>query len=152
MTQYQVVGACAHVRTMTPSGPMTRLLDKGALLPSGVPADRIRHLLSVGLIKAVGSAGPELPGAAVPGGVADERVPSAEGSVDPGSQGQSGSPDDDPERAAARAKLPADGALPHHAAGQPVWVEWHVAQGGNYDDLKNQDKATLVELAKSRQS
>ncbi|MEV0214288.1 hypothetical protein [Micromonospora sp. NPDC050695] len=62
----------------------------------------------------------------------------------------------DPEletrRAAARAKLPADGSAPKSSHGQDVWVEYHVAQGGNYDDLAKQDKAELIKLAQSRQS
>lgn len=61
----------------------------------------------------------------------------------------------DPEletrRAAAREKLPADGSMPKPQNGHDVWVEYHVAQGGNYDDLVKQDKQDLIDLAKSRQ-
>ena len=62
----------------------------------------------------------------------------------------------DPEletrRAAARAKLPADGSAPKASHGQDVWVEYLVAQGGNYDDLAKQDKKELQELAARRES
>lgn len=61
----------------------------------------------------------------------------------------------DPEletrRAEARTKLPADGSAPHHNAGQAVWVEYLVAQGGRYEDLASQDKADLQAIAKARQ-
>ncbi|MFD6565382.1 hypothetical protein [Micromonospora profundi] len=62
----------------------------------------------------------------------------------------------DPEletrRAAARAKLPADGSMPKASNGQDVWVEYLVRDGGSYDDLVKQDKDELIKLAKSRQS
>ncbi|WP_031165959.1 hypothetical protein [Streptosporangium roseum] len=53
--QYQVVGACVtDIPTGGPMGPTRITLYKDALLPSDVPAERIEHLLSVKLIKAVG--------------------------------------------------------------------------------------------------
>lgn len=61
-------------------------------------------------------------------------------------------PERETRRAAARAKLPVDGSAPKASNGQDVWVEYHVAQGGNYDDLAKQDRDELIKLAKSRQS
>lgn len=55
--QYQVVGACVtDIPTGGPMGPTRITLYKDAVLPSDVPAERIEHLLSVKLIKAVGEA------------------------------------------------------------------------------------------------
>jgi len=51
---YQVVGACiANLPIDTPQGAQLVMLHQHAVLPPGVPADRIEHLLSVGLIKEV---------------------------------------------------------------------------------------------------
>lgn len=150
MSQYQVVGHCAHIKTRDDSGQwLTMLLPKGALLPADVPRDRIDHLLSVALIEQVGAAGPAIPGAAVPAVTAQpspSEVPDLGGAAgDPPTT----TPFNDPERVAARAKVPADGSLPHHNAGQPVWVEFLAAKGYDYDALKGQDKPDLVELAKN---
>ncbi|MFI1194074.1 hypothetical protein ACH4T9_12565 [Micromonospora sp. NPDC020750] len=60
-------------------------------------------------------------------------------------------PEAETRRAAARTKLPADGSMPKSTHGHDVWVEYHVAQGGDYDDLVKQDKADLVKLAQQRQ-
>ena len=157
MAQYQVVGQCAHVRTMTQSGRMTLMLFKGSLLPPDVPVEQIQHLLSVKLIKRVGEAGPELPGAAVPDtgvqpspAVEVPAVSEPDGEETPAEQSTSGDkPVDDPERVAARAKLPDDGSLPHHASGQPVWVEYLVGRGYDYSAIQGQDKSVLVDLAKT---
>lgn len=137
---YRVTAECVvHIPVEAPEGRVLMTLYKGAVLPRGVPQDRIRHLLNVGSIERIS-------GSVDPVGFHDG------GPSDPPATEAEEAPAEDPERVAARAKLPADGSLPHHAAGQPVWVEWHVAQGGSYEDLKGQDKPTLVELAKSRQS
>jgi hypothetical protein len=50
------------------------------------------------------------------------------------------------KRAAARAKLPADGSEPDGRAGQAVWVEFMVSKGSNYDDVKDATKADLQRL------
>ncbi|MER7131252.1 hypothetical protein [Streptosporangium saharense] len=52
--QYQVVGACVtDIPTGGPMGPTRITLLTDAFLPPDVPAERIEHLLSVGLIKEV---------------------------------------------------------------------------------------------------
>lgn len=67
MVQYQVVGACvANVPVDTPQGSQLAMFHQHALLPPGVPADRIAHLLSVGLIKEVGGSGTPEPKPAAP--------------------------------------------------------------------------------------
>lgn len=143
--QYQVVGHCAHVKTQTASGPMTRLLYKGNLLPDDVPVKQIRHLLSVKLIAPFGDA--DLPDAVVPDDV--EQPPTsdgggerAEGSESP----QDSVPFDAPERVAAREKLPADGSLPDGRAGHPVWVEAAVRAGYAYDAASKSNKKELQDL------
>lgn len=52
-------------------------------------------------------------------------------------------------RAAARAKLPADGSLPDGRAGKDVWVEWLAGRGYDYTELSKQDVADLKALAKN---
>jgi len=53
--QYKVVGACvANVPIDSPSGPTLAMFHQDAILPAGVSEERIKHLLSVGLIKQVG--------------------------------------------------------------------------------------------------
>lgn len=165
-TVYQVVGECAYVTTETALGRAKVLLYKGAIVPANAP--ELEHLLGAKLVAKVG--GEET------GGVNAEGQPAkpvtAKKASTPATSGENTSGDDKPngeseagegdapaaadelaaKREAARAKLPEGGALPHANAGQPVWVEWHVAQGGNYDDLAKVDKADLVELARSRQS
>ncbi|GAA2990777.1 hypothetical protein [Streptosporangium longisporum] len=55
--QYQVIGALVtNVPIDTPNGAALSMFHQHAILPPGVPDDRIKHLLSVGLIKEVGGA------------------------------------------------------------------------------------------------
>ncbi|GGN39530.1 hypothetical protein FHR83_006700 [Actinoplanes campanulatus] len=66
MTEYQVVGECAHVETEELGGAKSlTLLYKGSRLPAGVPEARIRHLLDAHLIAPVGEV-PIAPNSAVP--------------------------------------------------------------------------------------
>jgi hypothetical protein len=159
---YQVVGECAYVTTDTAVGRAKVLLYKGALVSAAAP--ELKHLLSTGLVAKVG--GDETGGVNAEGQPAEPVT--AQKADSPPVKSDEVKSDSEPntadanakaaadevaaKREAARAKLPEGGAMPHHAAGQSVWVEWHVNQGGLYDDLKDQDKPALVELAKSRQS
>lgn len=53
---YQVCGAyVTHIEVDSESGTRLTDLNHGAILPEGVPQDRIDHLLSVGLIEEVDS-------------------------------------------------------------------------------------------------
>jgi hypothetical protein len=132
MGRYQVVGEVAHVRTNTASGRQTLMLPKGAMVPADAPAEQIAHLLSVKLIKAV------------------DGVPAPTPAPDPAESEPAGPidsvPYDDPDRVAARQKLPDNGGLPHPNAGHPVWVEAAVAAGYAYDAAVKEDKQSLIEL------
>lgn len=125
---------------------MLTTLYKNAVLPEGVPQDRIEHLLSVGAIERTDTRAPAMaeldPNLAAAGG--DSGSESGGGST-----GSTETPYDDPERVAARAKVPEDGSLPHHASGQPVWVEYLVGKGYDYAAIQGQDKPVLVDLAKT---
>ncbi|MFJ8690288.1 hypothetical protein [Micromonospora wenchangensis] len=176
--RYQVIAECAHVVTATTGVRSQVLLYKGAILPADVEPERLKFLLDGGFVAAEGdvqvapnmsveqdprrgldSVTPDLLRGDRPddsrdgtsGSDVSERV--AETVTE---QGRIDKAADDggvaEKRAAARAKLPTDGSMPKSSHGQDVWVEWHVAQGGNYDDLATQDKAALIDLAKSRQS
>ncbi|MFY1686488.1 hypothetical protein [Plantactinospora sp. WMMB782] len=165
MTQYQVVGQVAHVRTQSPQGPMTRLLYKGSLLPDDVSPEQIRHLLSVKLIAPFGGVGgSDLPGAALPPPIAgQESADDADtdgGNTDDngggGPQGGGGTegsetPFDDPDRTAARSKLPTDGSLPDGRAAHAVWVEAAVARGYAYEAARGTAKPELMDLLRNQQ-
>jgi hypothetical protein len=57
VTQYQVIAACvAHIPAMGPGGVTLGMYYQGAILPDGVPEDRIKHLLDAGMITAVDKA------------------------------------------------------------------------------------------------
>lgn len=133
MTRYKVVGQCAHVKTMTESGRMTRLLYKGNLVPADAPPEQIRHLLSVGLIRPVA------------GVSAPEPVASVGAAGDPAGAGE---PELSEERKDARGKLKPDGSAPHANAAEAVWVEYAVAKGYDYDAAKAAGKAELIKLLK----
>lgn len=144
MAQYQVTGECAHLIVDSPEGPRHQLVYKGTVLPDGVPQDRIRHLLSVNLIRRVEQES-DLIAPAAP-------APAAPTATDDGTGdgGETPSPAetsyDDPERVAAREKLPADGSLPDGRAALAVWVEAAVARGYAYEAAKGTGKPELIDL------
>jgi hypothetical protein len=191
MTEYQVIAEmAAHVEVQEPGGTSVQTFYKGAMVPDGVPAERIKGLLDRGIIAKVGEV-PIAPNAAVaqdpargiesvttetlqgqpaeepqvtgdtseevaavvheeasvaraaeaPRPASDEREAEAK-SADGGAA----------KRAAAKAKLPADGSAPDGRAGQPVWAEYLVARGSRYADVKDADKDELIKLAKQQQS
>ncbi|WP_328344805.1 hypothetical protein [Micromonospora sp. NBC_00421] len=166
---YVVTGHCAQFDTVTDAGHQRVMFYRGQTVPADAKPGQIEHNLSVGLIEKVGGSqdvGVDSAGAVV----ADTERVGADG--DPGEQFDAAnattgeqaesrlpertSTEDAGEalatkRAAARGKLPTDGSPPKSSHGQDVWVEYHVAQGGSYDDLAGQDKQALIDLAKSRQ-
>lgn len=138
---YQVIGECAHATVDTPHGRAKILLYKGALVPAEAP--ELEHLLSTGLVAKVSDE--ETGGVNADGVTVTEAEQKAQGPEADAAAKLAA------DREAAQAKLPPDGSMPDGRASQAVWVEYHVAQGGNYEELSKQDKPTLVELAKSRQ-
>lgn len=178
--RYQVIAECAHVVTVTTGVRSQVLLYKGAFLPDDVDQDRLDFLLGGKFIAEEGAV-PVAPNAAVvqdprlgvdsvtpdvlrgetpaevehPSSDAAEQVAEVavtEGRIDKAATPPGEDPEVAQKRAAARAKLPADGSAPKASNGQDVWVEYHVAQGGDYADLAKQDRDELIKLAKSRQS
>jgi hypothetical protein len=164
MTQrYKVVGACAHATVDTRDGRRRLLHLRGTLLPPGVPGEEIRHLLAVRLVAPVNGDAPAAPDDQ-PDDLSTDPVgdpppghdnPPGETATSPLPDGQEtgqappAEPDPDVEtkRAAARAKLPADGSKPDGRHGQPVWVEWLAQRGYDYDTLVKEDKPQLMNLA-----
>lgn len=159
MTTYQVVGQCAHVTTRGIDGSKrSELLYKGSIVPDSATDAEIKHLLSLNLIAAVGG---ELFGTHEVGAVAggDVRTGLDGGlvqSVEPGvgqpltSEEEKAAAELAERRAAARAKLPAGGSEPDGRASQAVWVEYLVANGSRYTDIKDAEKAELQRLAKQQ--
>jgi hypothetical protein len=148
MTDYQVVGECAHVVVTDHTGvSATNLLYKGAPIPDDIDPDRLEHLLASGLVAEVGEV-PLAPNAAVEQDGQVGIPPSAPA----GTPQAEATPDVDPEieaeREAARAKLPADGSAPHANAGKPVWVEHAVRSGMDRAEAEKVDKADLIAALK----
>ncbi|MET8278270.1 hypothetical protein [Micromonospora sp. NPDC005174] len=179
--RYQVVAECAHVTTSTTGVRSQVLLYKGAFLPDDVEPERLTFLLDGGFVAEEGDT-PVAPNAAVeqdPRSGADSVTPDVlrgekpaederpssdvseqvaavaidEGSIDKAAVAPGVDPEVEQKRAAARAKLPADGSAPKSSHGIDVWVEYLVGQGYDYAQVsKEQDKQVLIDLAKSRQS
>jgi hypothetical protein len=161
--QYVVTGHIATFDTDAGQGRMRVTFYKGQRVPEDAPKDQVEHHLDVNLIAEVpGSepAGLDSAGQVVvgdqrtDGGKPGEQVPVPTGSLPEADQAAADKAKADAElaekRAAAKAKLPEGGAMPDGRAGQPVWVEYLVAKGSNYDDVKDVDKAELIELAKQQ--
>jgi hypothetical protein len=157
--QYQVVAECAHVTMATASGRMLVLLLKGAIVPADAP--ELARLLDLGYVAKVG--GDETGGvdaAGIPAGAYDADVPVAVTTTPVEKSEEQRKADAESaekakadaevadRRAAAKAKLPADGSAPHGNAAKEVWVEYLAANGYDYAELIKQDKADLVGLAK----
>lgn len=142
--RYQVVAECAYVKIADAAGVSWRLLEKGALI-FGDDTPNLDHLIQNGYVVKVGddaTGGVDANGA--PSGVTptpDEQDAADRAKADA---------DLEEKRAAAKAKLPADGSAPDGRLGQPVWVEYLVSKGSNYDDVKDVDKDQLVALAKQQ--
>jgi hypothetical protein len=158
-TTYQVVAECAHVTLSTPTGRMNVLLLKGALVPADAP--ELERLLDLGYVAKVG--GEETGGvdaSGIPAGAYTSDVPAAVTSTPVEKSAEQRKADAEAaekfkadadvadKRAAAKAKLPADGSAPDGRASKDVWVEYLAGNGYSYDELIKQDKADLVELAK----
>lgn len=135
MTQYQVVGECAHVTVDSAAGRVSVLLYRPSPIPPGVPQERIDHLLSVGLIAKIGS------GETIeyPAPLAPDAPPAEVDELDPEVL---------KARDAAQAKLPTDGSAPHANAGKDVWVEYAVAKGMDRTEADKADKADLIAALK----
>lgn len=157
MTAYQIVAECAHVTVDTPQGPTVMLLYKGAVISDSAP--QLRHLLDNGFVVKVG--GDETGGldsAGIPAGAYDAEVPSGltttpvekteeqkrvEAEADAKAKADAEVAE---RRAAAQAKLPADGSAPHANAGEPVWVEYAVKQGVDRNEAQAAGKEELRKL------
>ncbi|GAB7053120.1 hypothetical protein [Catenuloplanes indicus] len=159
--RFQVIAECAYAKIADAAGVSWRLFEKGALIPANTP--NLDHLLRNHYVAKVGEkATGGLNADGFPSGAEDVEVP--EGITTTPSGGQSvganpNGPASDAEkaaaevaerRAAARAKLPADGAAPDGRAGKDVHVEYLVGKGYDYDELVKQDKADLVEMGKQQ--
>ncbi|MFI7468140.1 hypothetical protein [Nonomuraea sp. NPDC049646] len=113
---YRVVGACVtNLPVSTAQGTQLATFYTGSILPEAVPADRVKHLLSVGLIE-------EVPGEAKPTG-ATPTEPTATGSS------QQTQPPDTVNGRSSKGDL----------------VEYGVARGANRDELDNMTREQLLE-------
>jgi hypothetical protein len=165
--RYQVVGECAHVNVVGIGGVASvQLIYKGAFVPEGIDAARLKHLVDSGLVAKV-EGEPIAPNAAIeqdPNTGAPLKATPAVGRPDSGGDGvhaeltdeqrqaqRKAAEDNDAveqKRAAARAKLPADGSAPHHNAATEVWIEYAVKQGL---DRAESEKASKEDLRRALQ-
>lgn len=127
MTQYQVVGECAHVTTTTPRGPERVLLYRPAVLPADVPEHEIQHLLARKLIAPLGA-----PASAPAQAPADTTEDAA---------GEAG---EDP----AAPPAPSTGGRPQQADPKARWVDYAVTQGMDRDEATKASKADLIAALK----
>lgn len=161
MARYQIVAECAHITVNGPTGRAQTLLLKGALVPADAP--ELERLLRDGYVAEVGdeaTGGVDADG--VPSGAYTTTVPASITSTPVERNAEQRKADQDAadktkadaevekKRTDAKAKLPADGSTPDGRAAQAVWVEYLVARGSNYDDVKDVDKDQLVALAKQQ--
>lgn len=179
--QYQVIAECCHVMVTDHTGVVaTHLLYKGAFIPDGVPADKLKSLIDRGFVAKAGDT-PIAPNASVEqdptrglesvtedvlrgekpqepagnGSDVSSRVAEAvaeEGRIDKATEPPRQASDDsevEAKRAAAKAKL-AEVGEPDGRSSQAVWVEYLVARGGSYADLKDVTKADLQKLAEQQ--
>jgi hypothetical protein len=138
---YRVTGAFVQVTSAGPTGEQKIALYQGAILPGDVPEAEVRHHLSVNMIEEVGE------GEGPTGGPLEAVLPPSlvqPAPAVPGVTAEAGA--EDPERAKAREKLPADGSAPHRNAGEAVWVEYAVAQGYSFEAARDAGKEELVKL------
>lgn len=160
MTQYQVVAECAHATIQSPFGKSVQLLLKGAMVPADAP--QLKHLLEIGSVAKVdedetgGVDAGGIPAAAydadVPAGVTTTPVPKSDEQVQAEADAAEQSKVDAEvaeRRAAAKAKLPADGSAPDGRAADAVFVEYLVANGYGRDEVEKADRAELRNLASS---
>lgn len=154
--QYQVVGPLGQFTTMSPTGKARLYFYRGAMVPQDAPQPEIDHHLSVGLIAEVGDDPYRTP---VDGNGVDTPVGEPTGGDERSSgDGDSGHQDDskddansdvEAKRAAARAKLPADGSAPAGNASHEVWVEYAVAKGYDRAEVEKSSRDDLKALFKN---
>jgi len=161
MSVYQVVAECAHVTMDGPTGRAVNLLMKGAHVPADAP--ELKRLLADKFVAEVGkddTGGVDAYG--IPAGAYGADVPAnltttplekseeqrkAEAEAEANYRAAA---DLAEKRQAAKAKLPEDGSEPDGRAGQDVWVEYLVARGSMYEDVKDASKADLRKLAEQQ--
>lgn len=148
---YQVTAECVYATVSSPYGLTRQLLLKGALIPGD--AQELEHLVASGMVAKVGS--DDVTGINALGGLGTaETDQGAAGSIVTSSPTMPPAGPTDEEkaeavRAAARAKLPADGAAPHANSGRDVWVEYAVSKGMDRTEAEQADKPDLVAALKS---
>ncbi|WP_250029790.1 hypothetical protein [Paractinoplanes maris] len=159
--RYQVIAECAYVKTSDMAGVSWRLYEKGAVFSGDTP--NLQHLLDNGYAAKVGGeATGGVDAAGIPSGAYEVEVPEGVTSTPVAKTEEQLQAEREAEanfraaadlaekRAAAKAKLPANNEEPDGRASQAVWVEYLVARGSNYDDVKDADKAELQKLAKQQ--
>lgn len=155
---YRVVAECAYATMDGQQGRQKVLLHRGAVMPDGTP--EVEHLLSMKMIEKLGGdddAGAGVNALGTVGAAESVQGPGGGSVVSSAPVGGDGPSDEERDaaaektrqdaaeakRAAARAKLPADGVAPHHNAGKDVWVEYAVRRGMGREAA---EAATPVEL------
>ncbi|RKR92787.1 hypothetical protein BDK92_7267 [Micromonospora pisi] len=156
--QYRVTAAVVVVTAITAHGPALSYVYRDAFVPAEAKPAEIRHLLRRGMIERVGRSAPPVaapPAEAKPDEAKPDEVPADAPDSAPvaepngtGDAAQQAVPFDDPDRAAARAKLPDDGALPDGRAAHAVWIEAAVARGYAYEAAAASSKDELRDLLK----
>lgn len=136
--RYRVVSACVVVPVISAAGPIMHTLYTGHVFDADPQHYRIRHNVDSGYIEEIGA------GTAAADG--EDGPPSApDPAVEPGVAAEV-----EEKRAAARAKLPADGSVPDGRLGQDVWVEYAVLKGMDRTEAEKAVKSDLVNALKAQ--
>lgn len=148
--RYQVLTACVIVPTVNTDGAeYLTTLYAPAVFESDPDHARIQHNVEYGYIQELGAkstSGVDASGAVM----TDNKRVDGEYAGAPVVQNDPGVVNEEAQtRAKAAAKLPEDGSAPDGRASEAVMVEWLARRGYSYDELKNQDKASLKNLISS---
>ncbi|MFD1547011.1 hypothetical protein [Nonomuraea guangzhouensis] len=124
MTRYQVTAPCVvHVPAMTPSGPALGTYYQGAILPDGVPQEKLDHLLNSGMIRAL-----------------DEPKPASGGEREEPAEKSDGASDDPAPPSVNSASRKAD------------LIDYGIAHGGDRDELETLTRDQLLDRYVRQQS
>jgi len=145
MTQYKVTAPClVHVPFNTPQGTQLGTLYAEAILPDGVPQEKVDFWLDAGMIEKVG--GKAAREASEEGGqeVAKSQGPDPVQARQPGVEVD---PDPDvPPPSVLTGRTPPPESGP--GSGKAAWVDYAVAQGMGRDEAEGMSRDDLIKALK----
>lgn len=139
MTQYRVKAPClVHVPFNTPQGKQLGTLYAEALLPDGVPEEKIRFWLDGGMIEEIKAAEPD-PGPEVAKSQGPEPVKFDKGGTLPPANGT-----ETPDGGPAPTPPPTSG----QGASKAAWVDYAVDRGFEREQAEGMSRDDLIKALK----